>query len=58
MVPIVFLSGGLFMIWADILSRIILPYTELPIGILVSMIGAPCFIYLLMKKQYGFGGGD
>jgi len=58
LLPIVFFGGGLFMVWADVLSRIIIPYTELPIGILVSMIGAPCFIYLLMKKQYGFGGGE
>lgn len=51
------LLGSLFMIWADILSRTILPYGELPIGILISVIGAPCFIWLLCKKTYGFGGG-
>ncbi|MBN2897825.1 MAG: iron ABC transporter permease [Clostridia bacterium] len=51
-----FLIGGLFLIWADVLSRIIIPHTELPIGILISMVGAPCFIYLLVRKSYGFGG--
>lgn len=54
--PLVLLVGALFMIWADVLTRVIIPYTELPIGILVSMIGAPTFIYLLLKKSYGFGG--
>ena len=44
-----------FLVWADVLCRVIIPQTELPIGILVSMIGAPCFIYLMIKKTYGFG---
>lgn len=55
-IPISFLVGGLFMIWADVLARTLIPYTELPIGILISMVGAPCFIYLLVRKSYGFGG--
>ena len=41
---------------ADGLCRIIIPKTELPIGILISLIGAPCFVYLMIKKTYGFGG--
>jgi len=40
----------------DILSRIILPTVELPIGILTSLIGAPLFIYIFVKKGYEFGG--
>jgi iron complex transport system permease protein len=56
-IPVALLGGGIFLIWADVLSRIIIPNAELPIGILVSMIGAPCFIYLLFRKSYGFGGG-
>ncbi len=54
--PVTILVGALFMIWADVLARIIIPHVELPIGILVSMIGAPTFIYLLLRKTYGFGG--
>jgi iron complex transport system permease protein len=55
-IPVALLAGSIFLIWADVLSRIIIPNAELPIGILVSMIGAPCFIYLLFRKNYGFGG--
>lgn len=51
------LSGSIFLIWADVLSRIIIPGSELPIGILISMIGTPIFIYLMISKSYGFGGG-
>ncbi len=50
------LIGAIFMVWADVLSRIIIPGNELPIGILISIIGAPVFIYLMVSKSYGFGG--
>ncbi|OTN89279.1 fecD [Enterococcus sp. 7E2_DIV0204] len=56
LLPIVALSGSLFMIWADVLSRIMIPNVELPIGIITSVIGAPLFIYIIVKKGYNFGG--
>ncbi|MBU3136153.1 iron ABC transporter permease [Clostridium gasigenes] len=52
------LVGAIFLVWADVLSRIIIQGSELPIGILISMIGAPSFIYLMISKSYGFGGND
>lgn len=57
-IPVAFLTGAIFVVWSDLASRIIIPYTELPIGILISMVGAPCFVYLLMTKHYGFGGNQ
>lgn len=56
-IPLSALSGAIFLIWADVACRVIIPKSELPIGILVSVIGAPCFLYLLIRKSYGFGGG-
>lgn len=58
LIPVSALAGAIFLVIADGLSRIIIPHTELPIGILISMIGAPCFIYLMVKRTYGFGGGE
>lgn len=55
-IPIAFLCGSIFMVWADVASRIIIPYTELPIGILIAMIGAPFFVYMLVTKEYRYGG--
>lgn len=55
-IPIASIIGAIFIIWADVLSRTIIKGTEIPIGILISMIGAPCFIWLMIKKTYGFGG--
>ena len=56
LIPVAALTGAIFLVIADGLCRIIIPRTELPIGILISIIGAPCFVYLMIKKTYGFGG--
>ena len=58
LIPVCALVGAIFLVISDGLCRIIIPHTELPIGILISMIGAPCFIYLMVKRTYGFGGGE
>lgn len=58
LIPISALLGALFLLWADVLCRVLLPRKELPIGILTAMVGAPVFIYLMARKRYGFGGGD
>ncbi len=55
-IPASFMLGAIFLIWADVCSRVMIPYTELPIGILVSMIGAPTFIYLMIQKASKAGG--
>ena len=56
LLPLSALTGSVFLIWADVVARTILPNTELPIGILISVVGAPIFILLLFRKSYGFGG--
>lgn len=56
LLPAAALSGSLFMIWADVLSRTLISTVELPIGIITSVIGAPLFIYIIVKKGYNFGG--
>lgn len=48
-------GGASFLIWADIAARTVLPSGELPIGILISAVGAPAFIWLLIRRTYGFG---
>lgn len=56
LIPVTALTGAVFLVIADGLCRVIIPRTELPIGILISLIGAPCFVYLMVKRSYGFGG--
>lgn len=45
------LAGGTFLIYSDLLARMLLFPTELPIGIITAGIGAPFFIYLLNQRR-------
>lgn len=56
LVPAAALAGGIFLVWADVACRTILPGNEVPIGILTSVLGAPVFLYLMVRYRYGFGG--
>ncbi|GBG57615.1 ABC transporter [Sporomusaceae bacterium FL31] len=56
LIPVTILVGAIFLIWADVLARTILPSGELPIGILTAMVGAPFFMYILVKQSSHFGG--
>ncbi len=58
LLPLASLSGGIFLIWADVLARVIIPNSEIPLGVITSAIGAPIFVYMMVKKSYGFGGKD
>lgn len=53
LLPISMLMGALLLLWADIIARIILPGSELPTGVIISVVGAPLFIYLIISKSYG-----
>jgi len=50
LLPAAALFGGLFVLVADVLSRVLFAPYELPVGILLSLTGGPFFLYLLMKK--------
>ena len=56
LIPIAALTGGIFMLWVDAAARSLIPNTELPVGIFTAFIGAPFFVYVVVKKKYGFGG--
>ncbi|MFE9484953.1 FecCD family ABC transporter permease [Streptomyces sp. NPDC006641] len=55
LIPVAVLSGALFLIWADVAARVAVPNAELPIGIVTSVLGAPLFLHMLIRKEYGFG---
>ncbi len=58
LIPTSALFGAIFMLWADTLCRVVMPNSELPIGMLISMVGAPFFLYLMLKHSYSFGATD
>ncbi len=51
LVPVSALSGMLLMVVADTISRTILSPLEIPIGIIMALIGAPFFLYLLRRRR-------
>lgn len=52
-IPLCAIFGGAFVNVCDIASRTIFAPYELPLGICISYIGAPFFIYLLIRKKGG-----
>jgi len=53
LLPASALFGGSLMVFADLLARILLKPSEIPVGIITALFGAPFFIYLLMKRKRG-----
>jgi iron complex transport system permease protein len=59
LLPASAILGGTLLIATDTLARVIIAPTELPVGIITALIGAPMFVYLLKKRRKltYFGGG-
>jgi iron complex transport system permease protein len=55
LVPLSFLGGAIFLCWADLAARTLLPVQELPVGILTALCGVPFFLVLLRRRNYQFG---
>lgn len=49
LIPASALAGGAFLVWCDILAR--LPEREIPLGVITGLIGAPLFLWLLVRAQ-------
>lgn len=49
LVPATVLTGYVLMTYADLISRTLLSPREIPVGIVAAVIGAPYFLYLLIK---------
>jgi len=43
------LCGGLFLLFCDTIGRMILPFSEIPVGSITAFIGAPFFLYIIIK---------
>lgn len=53
LMPVSALLGGLFVTLCDTVGRVILPMGEIPAGILLSLLGAPFFLWLLRARETG-----
>lgn len=50
-IPVAILIGGWLLLFADTVGRNLVEPDGIPAGIMVSLIGAPYFIYLLLRKE-------
>ncbi|MCB2293302.1 iron chelate uptake ABC transporter family permease subunit [Clostridium algoriphilum] len=50
-IPFSALFGAIFLIICDTLARVVLPPSEIPVGIITSIFGVPFFIFLLYKAK-------
>ena len=50
-IPMSFILGGSLMVITDLISRTIISPSELPIGAITALIGAPFFAYIYFKKK-------
>ncbi|ARD66701.1 FecCD family ABC transporter permease [Eubacterium limosum] len=51
LIPLTALSGAILLIAADTVGRVVVSPVIIPVGIVVSFIGVPVFIYLIVKEQ-------
>ncbi|QSR28682.1 sugar ABC transporter substrate-binding protein [Nocardioides aromaticivorans] len=54
--PVAVLLGGVFLMWVDVVSRVAVRPTEIPLSVVTGLIGAPVFLILLGRRSYRFGG--
>ncbi|MDX2691728.1 iron ABC transporter permease, partial [Streptomyces scabiei] len=50
------LVGAVLLVWADVLSRLLLAPAELPVGVITAVVGVPAFLLLMRRGGYAFGG--
>ena len=50
------LAGALVLICADTVARTFIAYTDLPLGMLTSLVGGPFFFWLLRRTRRTAGG--
>lgn len=50
LLPLSFLAGGAFLTLADLVARLVLAPTEIPIGVITAFVGVPFFLLLLRRS--------
>jgi iron complex transport system permease protein len=53
--PVAALAGGVFLVWVDVIARVVVRPTEIPLSVVTGVVGAPVFLLLLGRRSYRFG---
>lgn len=51
LIPAAALGGAAFLVWCDIAARMIPMRGELPLGVITGLVGAPVFLYILIRTR-------
>jgi len=55
LLPVSALGGALLLLCADIAVRLVTPGAELKLGVLTALVGAPFFLWLVVRSRRGIG---
>jgi iron complex transport system permease protein len=58
MLPVALLGGAAFLATCDLLARTLAAPSEIPLGVLTALVGAPFFLWLLRRDRAGSVGVD
>jgi iron complex transport system permease protein len=47
--PVAALIGAIFLVWADVVARVVFAPAELPLGIVTAIVGAPLLLLLVRR---------
>ncbi|ALG86892.1 iron ABC transporter permease [Gordonia phthalatica] len=50
MMPTLAIMGALFLVWADVVGRVVIAPRELPIGVITAIVGVPMFVLVLIRQ--------
>ncbi len=51
LMPCAFLLGGAFLAGCDVISRVAMAPTEIPVGVVTALLGGPFFLWLLRSRR-------
>lgn len=51
-IPVCVLMGSITVLVADMLGRVLFAPSEMPVGIIMALVGAPFFLWLLIKRRH------
>ncbi|WP_260464967.1 iron ABC transporter permease [Arachnia propionica] len=55
LLPVCAVIGAFFLLWVDVVSRVIVAPAEVPLGVVTGLVGAPVFLIVMGRRSYGFG---
>ncbi|MCL2720788.1 MAG: iron ABC transporter permease [Treponema sp.] len=58
LIPMSFFLGGSLMVCTDLIARTVISPSELPVGAITALIGAPFFVWVYFRKRGSHGGTE